>query len=363
MLGLAAAPLFPPGSPWQWKMQLVLTEKGAWFAAACAVGVLAAGVRIKRGLSSLFLALAFLTALFLFFRPWSQFLSQKRVWSEVMDRVFGPAEPPPLAGAAPAERTLSVPRPDGSSMDVVFFPAAPGAGPRPWVVAVHTGGWDGGDPGEFRWMTRRLARRGWAVAAPAYRLAPAHPWPAQREDVLLAAAWLKAHAAGLGLDPSRWALLGRSSGGQIAEDAAYGVHDPSLKGVAAFYAPADLSFAYRQGRGENIARIPTRLRGLTGGTPDQKPDVYRNASPLFAATADAPPALLMHGPRDPVTWVLQSRRLIARLAELRVPAVLIEPPWATHGFDYFPDGPGGRAAAWAVERFLSAVFGEGERPR
>ena len=95
----------------------------------------------------------------------------------------------------------------------------------------------------------------------------------------------------------------------------------------------------------------------------EKAEGYRDASPIFQAGPGAPPTLLMHGARDPLTWPAQSRRLAGRLAEVGVRLALIEPPWATHGFDYFPSGPGGRAAVWAAETFLSAVFAKkGETP-
>jgi hypothetical protein len=31
-------------------------------------------------------------------------------------------------------------------------------------------------------------------------------------------------------------------------------------------------------------------------------------------------------------------------------------PWATHGFDFNPDGPGGQLDGYAMESFLSALF-------
>ena len=44
-----------------------------------------------------------------------------------------------------------------------------------------------------------------------------------------------------------------------------------------------------------------------------------------------------------------------RLAEAGVPHVLLELPWATHGFDGSLWGPGGQVSTWAIERFLGAV--------
>ena len=71
------------------------------------------------------------------------------------------------------------------------------------------------------------------MAAVSYRLAPQSVWPAQREDVLAAIAWLKANALKLGLDPTRLVLLGRSAGGQLAAAVGYGARDPAIRAAAA----------------------------------------------------------------------------------------------------------------------------------
>src|SRR6185437_2536684 len=97
-----------------------------------------------------------------------------------------------------------------------------------------------------------LAGRGYAVADISYRLAPGAVWPAQRDDVLAAIAGLRGAAGRLGIDPDRIVVFGRSAGGQIAEAAAYWARDPGLRGVAAFYAPADMNFAYAFGREDDI---------------------------------------------------------------------------------------------------------------
>ena len=95
-------------------------------------------------------------------------------------------------------------------------------GAAPCVVLVHGGGWDSGSRDEIPHFDHWLARRGYAVAAISYRLAPQFHWPAPRDDIKDAIKFLKAHAAELGIDPARFVLLGRSAGGQLAEATAYG---------------------------------------------------------------------------------------------------------------------------------------------
>ena len=69
------------------------------------------------------------------------------------------------------------------------------SGPVPVLLMIHGGGWREGSWRDFEGLAPQLSRKGLMVASMDYRLAPEHPWPAQREDVLEALAFLD--------DPSR----------------------------------------------------------------------------------------------------------------------------------------------------------------
>jgi acetyl esterase/lipase len=228
--------------------------------------------------------------------------------------------------------------------------------PAPCIVVIHGGGWEGGSPDEFPGLSHLLAQRGYAVAAIEYRFAPRWTWPAQREDVHDALSYLRTHADELGLDPQRFVLLGRSAGGQIAEAVAYGAHDPTIRGCIAFYAPADIHFAYEFARADDILNSLRLVRQYMGGTPQEVPQNYDSASGILLAEKSSPPTLLIHGSRDELAWVRQSARLDARLTTLGAPHYFLELPWATHAFDYNLHGPGGQLSTYAVEAFLQAIL-------
>ena len=93
---------------------------------------------------------------------------------------------------------------------------------RPLVVWVHGGGWTEGDKtDDIEDKTRLFTEAGFAFASINYRLTditidpPAPAYPVHDQDAADAVAWLVAHAAALGIDTHRIALLGHSAGGGI----------------------------------------------------------------------------------------------------------------------------------------------------
>jgi acetyl esterase/lipase len=225
----------------------------------------------------------------------------------------------------------------------------------PCVIVIDESGWEDGSPKDFSALNEHLARRGYAVAAIEYRRAPHWPWPAQRQDVLEAMDYLAEHEAHLRLDPQRFVLLGRSTGGQIAEAVAYGVHRAAIRGCIAFYAPADMSYAYEIGRAHCVGNC-AHLRQYLGGTPSEARSNYDDASGVLLANRNSPPTLLLHGQFDELAWFQQSERLSARLDALGAPHNFVSLPWATHDFDSNFHGPGGQVSTYAVDAFLNAVM-------
>jgi acetyl esterase/lipase len=232
------------------------------------------------------------------------------------------------------------------------------AAAAPGLLVVHGGSWQSGDPTQFRELNRYLAGRGYLVAALSYRLAPTHPFPAARDDVFAALAYLRTHSAELGLDPERLVLLGRSAGGQLALLAAYSSPDPGIRGVIAFYAPADLRYGYANPGNPRVLDGQATLRAYLGGTPQSAPAAYEAASPINFVQAGSPPTLLVHGSRDELVSPMHSELLAARLAEQGLPHLLLRLPWATHACDYHFGGPSGQLSTYAVEHFLAAVTRE-----
>lgn len=251
-------------------------------------------------------------------------------------------------------------RPAGQELKLDFYPAsakATAGKPAVCIVVIHGGGWDSGDPDQLVEWNHRWVARGWAVAAISYRLAPQSIWPAQRDDVLAAIAWLKANASRLEIDPTRLVLLGRSAGAQITTAVGYGAHDPAIRAVIALYGPHDMPFAWSVSREDDALNSIKLFRQLFGGAPDtpERRALYESASGQLLARRDSPPTLLVHGVPDTLSWYRHSERLAARLQELGVRHQFLKLPWATHAFDFNPDGPGSQLTDYAITHFLSTV--------
>lgn len=269
-------------------------------------------------------------------------LSWKKLW-------FAPQVAP-----VQVEKYIFARHADESLKLLLYHPAA-GPQPAPCIIVIHGGGWVNGAADEGATLNHYLAGRGYAVAAIEYRFAPRWTWPAQRDDVLDAIDYLKEHAAQLGIDPHCFVLLGRSAGGQIAEAVAYGSHVSSIRGCIAFYAPADMHYAYEYARADDILNSLQLVSQYLGGAPTEERANYDGASSILLAQRNSPPTLLIHGRRDELVWFRQSERLCARLESIGTPHYFVRLPWATHAFDYNFNGPGGQISTYAVETFLKSV--------
>jgi acetyl esterase/lipase len=224
------------------------------------------------------------------------------------------------------------------------------------VVVVHGGGWDSGDRGQLAAMNHWLAARGVAVAAVSYRLAPAHPWPAQRDDLRAAIEWVRENSGRLGVDRERLVLFGRSAGAQIAAATAYGERLPGVRALVALYGCYDLEFVWLIRSAKDALNSDRLLRQFLGGGPDgaQAAERYRSGSAEKLVHAEVPPTLMVHGVLDELVWCRHSERLAAALARAGVRHAFVRLPWATHAGDANLHGPSGQLIAGAVLRVARA---------
>ncbi len=225
----------------------------------------------------------------------------------------------------------------------------------PCVIVIHGGSWQEGDSKQLSDLNSYLVHQGYNVAAINYRLAPLYRFPAPIEDTKDAINYLAQHSEELNIDTNNFVLLGRSAGGQIALLAGYTFHDPRIKGIISFYAPADMAWGATIKANKLVLDVDAVFTAYLGGLIDEIPDVYEKATARNFVTKDSPPTLLIHGPTDALVSYHHSVRLEGELRDKKVPYYFLSLPWATHGCDYNINGPSGQVSTYAVERFLNSV--------
>ena len=277
--------------------------------------------------------------------PVRRAMRQKPLVVADLFRGINPAEPRVTRGVPFA-------RHDGVSLTLDIY-RPPKSGQAPAVVQIYGGAWQTGSPSANRAFARYLAAHGYAVFAIDYRHAPRWQWPAQLADVQAALEWVRVNGTRYGADPARLALVGRSSGGQLALVAAYGSGAPAVRAVVSYYGPVDLTEGYRHPPRPDPLHVRGIEEAFLGGTPEEQPLRYREASPITYVTRPLPPTLLIYAGRDNIVEPRFGALLQRRLQETGTTSVLLEIPWAEHGFDAISNGPSAQLALFETERFLA----------
>jgi acetyl esterase/lipase len=184
-----------------------------------------------------------------------------------------------------------------------------------------------------------LAEDGYVTFNVDYRLtgdpAGEHLWPAQLDDVQRAVRWVRANADRYGVDPNRVGAYGHSAGGHLA--AMLGVREVRVTGDPELADSSSRVNAVVTIAGQMDLGIPypgvfdrQALVALLGGTPDEVPEAYRDASPITWVDAKSAPFLIIHGGADPMIPVEHARQMADALHVDEVEVVSIEIPTGDH---------------------------------
>lgn len=234
-------------------------------------------------------------------------------------------------------RTMRYRARDGVEIEAVLtLPPGREARNLPIIVMPH-GGPSARDDESWDWMTQFLADRGYLVVQPNYRGSSGYgtrfaelgrgEWGRKMQDDIDDAL---AHLAQQGLaDRARACIVGASYGGYAALRAAQ--RAPQLYRCAVTYAGvSDLAALARYDR--NFLNSRGRRQWLSAQAPD-----FRAVSPLHHAAAFTIPVLLMHGDRDVVVPVSESRRMADRLRDDGKPHRYVEQRGGDHYFSRTDD--------------------------
>lgn len=274
------------------------------------------------------------------------------------------------------ERDVTYAVVDGKELKLdVFWPE--GKGPFPMIINIPGGAWYKENEEWLREpICRYLCNRGYVVFNVTYRHAPEYRFPAQVNDVLGAIIFTKTNAAKYNGDPNRVAIMGDSAGANLAALAANVWDDPyytpSFSGNGRYTAHTDATVllfgVYDLVKVYNMSRLyavifenPKEVaQRYLGGTPDQMPEQYRRASPLYSIRPNMSPTLIVCGSNDPL--LSHSVALHEKLTEMGVPHGFYISEGDNHGFTMYPPPftLGAMHCFAAINAFLDLVLGSGK---
>jgi acetyl esterase/lipase len=181
-----------------------------------------------------------------------------------------------------------------------------GQAPRPLLVFLYGGRWQGGRREDYAFVGQQLAAAGITTLVADYRHYPLVRFPAFVEDAAAAVAWAHRHAEALGSRQDALFVAGHSAGAHIA---ALIATDPRYL-AAQQMAPGELAGVI--GIAGPYDFLPLRDGELIEIF-SEDPAVQAASQPINHVDGDEPPFLLLHGASDMLVWADHSRRLKRRL--------------------------------------------------
>lgn len=218
-------------------------------------------------------------------------------------------------------------------------------GKLPLVVWIHGGAWRGGDK-KFGKTWRPLLDEGVAVASINYRLSAVAHFPAQIQDCKAAIRWLRENGEQYNLNTERIGAWGSSAGGHLAallgtsgdvdelEPEGSSETSSRVQVVCNWFGPIDfLTMNQQSGPNSTIDHdaIDSPESLLIGGAIQDNPRKCDAASPAFYISPDDPPMLHVHGDRDNLVPVKQSKKFHDALTEAGLTSELLIVEGGGHG--------------------------------
>jgi acetyl esterase/lipase len=226
----------------------------------------------------------------------------------------------------------------------IYKPKAESSKPRPVIIWIHGGGWQGGNKDGGRGRVGPLAATGdYVGVSVGYRLTDVATFPAQIYDCKAAIRYIRANAQKLGIDPNKIGVWGASAGGHLVSllgtsgDVKEVEGDLSTTGVSSrvtcvvdFCGPSDfLLFGVTNPR---LNEPGQPVYKLFGGPLKDKQDLAKQASPVTYVSKDDPPFLIMHGTADATVNIRQAERLFEAEKQAGIDTTFVRIEGGAHGF-------------------------------
>ena len=174
---------------------------------------------------------------------------------------------------------------------------------KPAIVILHGGGWKSGNKSQMETFAQEMASKGFSCFTIEYRLSLEAKYPAAIFDVKKAIQYIKINANKFNVDTTKIAVLGCSSGGQMAaligttnSNSLFENKDNNNKISSTVQAIIDIDgiLAFKHPESQEGA-----VAGLwLGGSYEEKPEIWEQASALTHTDKNTPPTLFINSSID-----------------------------------------------------------------
>lgn len=217
---------------------------------------------------------------------------------------------------------------------------------RPVFLAIHGGGWTGGNAKQFYPFAAHFAEQGMLGMSLEYRLrSPATGTTVFDcvEDAKSAVRWIRENAERLGVDANRIVGMGGSAGGHLAiSTALFNTSDEERQGSATSSIPNAI-----------VAMYPVIDTSASGYGQAKIGERWRELSPVHNVREGLPPMLVFHGTGDSVTPFSGANEFHTRTVAAGNECKLIIKPAGRHGYIIFNEAELENALD-EMEMFLSS---------
>lgn len=194
----------------------------------------------------------------------------------------------------------------------------------PAVILIHDGGWKSGDKSMLRPFAEQISKKGYQCFAIEYRLSDEAKYPAGIQDVLQAIEFVKKNAKKFNVNVDKIAILGRSSGGQMASLIGTKFNNDikaiiNIDGILAFHHPESSEGKY--------AAL------WLGGTYEEISEIWNDASALSHVNEKTPPILFINSQHE--RFHAGRNDMIEKLNTYKIDSKVIEIPDSPHTFWLF----------------------------
>jgi acetyl esterase/lipase len=231
------------------------------------------------------------------------------------------------------------------------------------IFYMVSGGWSSSNAAKYKNDAfKEFTDRGETVFLVSHGSKPRYKVPEIISQIQHAIQYARYHAKDFGVDPNRFGIMGRSSGGHLSVSAAvfgkdavseaeyrqtYSVKETDIvdpvnlvsskvQAVACYYPPLNLvsyhhpdsTFADYQ----NVTRFVGAFDIAKDATREEVKRVFMRSSPYFFVTKATPPILIFQGTKDPLVPYSQAVDFMNKLKDNNVPCQLITKEGAAHGW-------------------------------